>query len=157
MVDRARNLLKTIYDSIYFHTFTNGLKDVARYLGFNWSDQLLTGSRAAVLRLQWEIDPTEATKQMLIRYNMEDCTATQIVANAIDGFQREPQEGTLSTPNLVDIDTLQVPYQRTYGPFATTSPEFRRINKAAYWNYQRERIFVRSQPRIISNKKSGAA
>jgi predicted RecB family nuclease len=152
MVERSRNLLKTIYASIYFPTFTNGLKDVARYLGFNWSDPILTGRRAAVLRLQWEIDPREELKQRLIQYNMEDCRATQIVASAIDGFQRELQEGTISTPSLVDIDTLKVPYQRTYGPFATTSPDFRRINNAAYWNYQRERVYVRSEPRIAPRK-----
>src|SRR5215510_9624565 len=50
MVDQSRNLLKTIYASIYFPTYTNGLKDVARYLGFNWSAPLLTGSVAGVLR-----------------------------------------------------------------------------------------------------------
>src|SRR5262249_13183488 len=152
MVDQSRNLLKTIYASIYFPTFTNGLKDIAGYLGFNWSAPLLTGSLAVALRLQWEINPGESTKRTLIRYNMEDCRATQIVADAIDGFQREVQDGAISTPNLVDIDTLKVSYQRTYGPFATTSPDFRRINSAAYWNYQRDRVFVRTEPRIIRRK-----
>src|SRR5262249_7404732 len=152
MMDQSRNLLKTIYASIYFPTFTNGLKDIAGYLGFSWSDPLLTGSLAAVLRLQWEMNPREATKQTLIRYNMEDCRAAQIVAEAIDGFQREVQGGAISTPNLIDVDTLKVSYKRTYGPFATTSPDFRRINSAAYWNYQRERVFIRTEPRITQRK-----
>jgi RNase_H superfamily/Transposase IS66 family len=143
MVDRSRNVLKTIYASIYFPTFTNGLKDIAGYLGFNWSDPTLTGSRAALFRRVWEIEPNQVTKEMLIRYNIEDCRAVHIVADAIDSFQRQLQQGTISTINLVDVETLQVPFQRTHGPFATTSPDFRRINNAAYWNYQLERVFVR--------------
>jgi hypothetical protein len=155
MVDRSRNVLKTIYASIYFPTFTNGLKDIAGYLGFNWSDPTLTGSRAALLRRLWEIEPSEATKAMLIRYNMEDCRAVQLVAGAIDRFQRQLQEGSIPTTNLVDVDSLQVPYQRTYGPFATSSADFRRINNAAYWDYQRERVFVRSDKRLHRRKSRG--
>jgi len=110
MVDRSRNVLKTIYASIYFPTFTNGLKDVAGYLGFNWSDPTLTGSRAALLRRLWELEPNKTTKEMLIRYNMEDCRAVQLVADAIDRFQRQIREGSTPTTNLVDVDSLQVPY-----------------------------------------------
>jgi predicted RecB family nuclease len=141
---QSRNLLKSIYASIYFPTFTNGLKGIAGYLGFTWSDPTLTGPLASLLRLQWEIAPRGDIKQRLIRYNMDDCRAAQIVADAIGRYQREVQLGTISTPNLVDIDSLKVPYQRTYGPFASTSADFHRINGAAYWNYQRERVFVRS-------------
>ena len=152
VLDGSRNLLKSIYASIYFPTFTNGLKDVASYLGFNWSDPTLTGSRAAVFRRQWEIEPSEATKGMLVRYNIEDCRAAQIVADAVDGFQHQVQQGAFSTPNLVDINSLKVPYQRTYGPFASPSPDFHRINKAAYWNYQRERVFVRPAKQLAATK-----
>jgi predicted RecB family nuclease len=148
------NLLKDIYGSIYFPTFTNGLKDVAGYLGFKWSDATLTGSLAHLLRLQWELAPSEATKQILIRYNMEDCRAAQLVAEAIDGYQREAAQGSILTPNLVDIDTLRVPYQRSYGPFASASSDFHRINSAAYWNYQRERVFVRTDRRLAPKKVS---
>ena len=31
------NLASLLYASIYFPTYTNSLKDVARYLGFKWS------------------------------------------------------------------------------------------------------------------------
>ena len=110
MVDRSRNVLKTIYASIYFPTFTNGLKDIAGYPGFNWSDPTLTGSRAALLRRLSEIEPNDETKEILIRYNMEDCRAVQLVADAIDRFQRQIREGSTPTTNLVDVDSLQVPY-----------------------------------------------
>jgi hypothetical protein len=152
LLQQSRNLLKSIYASIYFPTFTNGLKDIRRVFGFTWADPILTGSLASLLRLQWEIEPSEGMKQRLIRYNMDDCRATQIVAEAIDRFQRQVHEGTISTPNLVDIDSLKVPYQRTYGPFASTSPDFRRINSAAYWNYQRERVFVRSDKQLAPRR-----
>src|SRR5262249_3050586 len=152
MLDRSWNVLKTIYASLYFPTFTNGLKDIAGHLGFTWSNPSLTGSRAALLRRSWEIEPNDETKQTLIRYNMEDCRALQLVADAIDRFQRELQQGTVATSNVVDVATLQVPFQRTYGPFATNSKDFRHINNAAYWNYQRERVFARSDKRLCPPK-----
>jgi predicted RecB family nuclease len=86
LLQQSRNLLKNIYASIYFPTFTNGLKDIAAYLGFTWSDPTLNGSLASLLRMQWEIEPREGKKQRLIQYNMDDCRATQIVADAIDRF-----------------------------------------------------------------------
>ena len=140
VLDGSRNLLKSIYASIYFPTFTNGLKDVASYLGFNWSDPTLTGSRAAVFRRQWEIEPSEATKGMLVRYNIEDRRAAQIVADAVGWFSTSSSTRRLfNAEPRAHRDLLKVPYQRTYGPFASPSPDFHRINKAAYWNYQRER------------------
>ena len=139
VLDGSRNLLKSIYASIYFPTFTNGLKDVASYLGFNWSDPTLTGSRVPSFRRQWEIEPSEATKGMLVRYNIEDCRAAQIVADAVDGFQHRVQQGAFSTPNLVDIDSLESPTNEHPAPSPAHRRIFTNINKAAYWNYQRER------------------
>jgi predicted RecB family nuclease len=35
-VDRATNLLSFIYARVYFPTYSNGLKEIAGYLGFPW-------------------------------------------------------------------------------------------------------------------------
>ena len=37
------NLLSKIFARIYFPAYSNGLKDVARYLGFNWSEANASG------------------------------------------------------------------------------------------------------------------
>ena len=37
IIDRSTNLVSSIYGSIYFPTYTNGLKEIARWLGFDWT------------------------------------------------------------------------------------------------------------------------
>ena len=49
-----------------------------------------------------------------------------------------------SSVSFVNVSTLEVPYQRTFGPFAGALPDFHKINDAAYWDYQREKVFVRT-------------
>ena len=145
LTSNARNLLKSIYGQVYFPTYTNGLKDVAGFLGFRWSDPGASGSLASLWRLGWELNQDDYVKQKLIQYNMDDCRAAQVVADALDGMFDKKEE---DTSKYVDVDTLKVPYQRTYGPFASPLPDFRNINNAAYWNYQRERVYVRSDQQL---------
>jgi hypothetical protein len=58
--------------------------------------------------------------------------------------------------DFVDVNSLDVPYQRTFGKFASALPEFQRINDAAYWDYQRERVFVRTDGQLRRIAKSHA-
>ena len=44
----AVNLLSLIFAQVYFPTFSNGLKEIAGYLGFRWSDPDATGSQTIV-------------------------------------------------------------------------------------------------------------
>jgi predicted RecB family nuclease len=43
LVKRAVNLLAVTYSQIYFPTYSNGLKEVARHLGFQWSHPSASG------------------------------------------------------------------------------------------------------------------
>jgi hypothetical protein len=48
-VDRATNLLSFIHAKLYFPTYSNGLKEIAGYLGFRWSGALTSGLDFAAL------------------------------------------------------------------------------------------------------------
>jgi hypothetical protein len=48
------NLLSIIFAQIYFPTYSNGLKEIAKYLGFNWGDPSSSGLQSLVWRYQWE-------------------------------------------------------------------------------------------------------
>ena len=50
----AVNLLAAIYARVYFPSYSNGLKDVARHLGFRWSDPAASGLLALSWRREWE-------------------------------------------------------------------------------------------------------
>src|SRR5712692_10747295 len=75
LIASAVNLLSTIYSRLYFPTYSNGLKDVARYLGFRWSEPAASGLVALAWRREWEHSQRPDLKQMLATYNAEDCAA----------------------------------------------------------------------------------
>jgi hypothetical protein len=155
LLARSHNLLTSIYGSIYFPTFSNGLKDIAGYLGFRWTESESSGAVASLWRLHWELTSDDDTKARLLTYNLEDCRAVEVVATAVhlcSGGARKSD----SSFDFVDVTSLDVPYQRTFGKFASALPEFQRINDAAYWDYQRERLFVRTDGQLRRIAKSHA-
>jgi hypothetical protein len=48
----------------------------------------------------------------------------------------------------VNVGSLEVGFQRTFGKFPSALPEFEKINTAAYWDYQRSKVYVRSDKTI---------
>jgi predicted RecB family nuclease len=155
LLARSHNLLTSIYGSIYFPTFSNGLKDIASYLGFRWTESESSGAVASLWRLHWELTSDDETKARLLTYNLEDCRAVEVVATAVhlcSGGSRKSD----SSFDFVDVKSLEVPYQRTFGKFASALPEFQRINDAACWDYQRERVFVRTDGHLRRIAKSHA-
>jgi predicted RecB family nuclease len=142
----SQNLVASIYGSIYFPTYTNGLKGIAGYLGFRWNDKEVSGSLAPLWRLYWELTADDKVKAKLARYNLEDCRATEVVDVAIQGIcDGGNPETSGKRLDYVDVTSLEVPYQQTFGKFAGVIPESQKINEAAYWDYQRDRIFVRTK------------
>src|SRR5258708_24791492 len=75
---------------------------------------------------------------------MDDCRAAVIVADAIT---RICGDGA-SSLNTVDVGSLEVGFQRTYGKLHCALPEFEKINNAAYWDYQRSKVYVRTNKTI---------
>jgi predicted RecB family nuclease len=144
MIEKSVNLLGCIYGKIYFPTFSNGLKDVARYLGFEWTWQLGSGAAAPLLRRGWELGADDGLKRELIGYNMDDCRAAATVADAVMRIC----DGGTSTPKAINVASLEVEPLRTFGRFIGALPEFEKINNAAYWDYQRDKIFIRSNPAL---------
>jgi predicted RecB family nuclease len=51
---RTVNLLSTVYSHVYFPTWSHGLKDICRCLGFEWSSDEVDGLRSIVWREEWD-------------------------------------------------------------------------------------------------------
>jgi predicted RecB family nuclease len=141
----AVNLLSTIYAHVYFPTYSNGLKDVARYLGFRWSDAAPSGLVSLARRREWEGSREPGLKHMLVTYNAEDCAAAQTVAETLSSLLRSSPTGN---GNIVDVAKLKREYPQRFGKIDFALPEFQRINDAAYWDHQREKVYVRSSKRL---------
>src|SRR5262249_38473777 len=150
VIDRIRsrscNVLAVIYSHFYFPTHSNSLKDIGKLLGAGWSADNASGIQSLAWRLAWESGREEAFKQQLLVYNQEDCLAlrrvTEFVLPACNGGATPPEAG-LPVASAEDI-----PQEGSFR-FRKTEffcPELAQINRCAYSDYQREKIYVRTTP-----------
>jgi predicted RecB family nuclease len=139
LVEHSINLLGRIYGKIYFPTFSNSLKEIGRYVGFDWKWGRASGAAALLLRRAWELGADDRFKRELIGYNMDDCRAAVMVADTLARIC----DGGASGLNTVDVNSLDVAFPHHWGRFVAALPEFAKINNAAYWDYQREKIYIR--------------
>ena len=148
IVNGSLNLLSVIYGKVYFPTYSNGLKEIARWLGFEWTWRQASGGAAMLLRRCWELTSDDGLRRELIRYNIEDCRAAALIADALVRVCSNAEEGGETKLNTVDVGSLEVGFQRTFGRFPSALPEFEKINAAAYWDYQRSKVYVRTNKAI---------
>jgi predicted RecB family nuclease len=154
-IKNSVNLLSVIYARIYFPTYSNGLKDLAEFIGFKWSEPNVSGLQAIVWRHEWEKSGKPELKQKLIKYNSEDCEGLQRVENFISNFIKpeiSPEYNKIGVVNTESM-TRETPFK--FGKTKFLIPEFEEINRAAYWDYQREKVMVKSSRHIkdIEEKK----
>ena len=140
-VESSLNLVSVVFAQVYFPTFSNRLKEIAGYLGFTWSDPAASGVQTIAWRHEWEATKTPLLKAALVTYNAQDCEALELVARKLVDLH---QDGV--SPNDV-VRTERLKHEHLYGFKRNTFsfPELDAINKAAYWNYQRERVYVKSK------------
>ena len=135
------NLLSVIYARIYFPTYSNGLKETAQYLGFQWSESGASGLKALRWRSEWESSNDTGLKQKLITYNAEDCEALEKVVVAVAQLcQRQTETTKPRDDNIVYADSLRRENTYHFGKNDFTMPELAYINQSAYCDYQREKI-----------------
>src|SRR5262249_25903329 len=146
LIERAVNLLATTYAQIYFPTYSNGLKEVARYLGFEWSHPSSSGLHSVIWRQQWEETGDPSIKQAIITYNKEDCEALELVTHTVERVaifvQRHDQPGASGDGVCVHSEDIQ--NASRWRKFASCIPALEAINVAAHWDYQRDRVYVRN-------------
>jgi predicted RecB family nuclease len=138
------NLLSIINGQVYFPTYSNSLKSIARWLGFEWSNTSLTSVKSIAYRRDWEASHNTALKIALVDYNAEDCQAAEIVAQALLQIHSTDPHSGQGSGNTVYVESLRSP-RKVWGPFTSEFKEFEKISVAAWWNYQRDRIWVRSK------------
>ena len=101
-----------------------------------------------LLRRCWELTSDEELQRELIAYNIEDCRATAAVADALARICGTSESGGETKLETVNVSSLEVGFQRTFGKFPSALPEFEKINAAAYWDYQRSKVYVRTNKAI---------
>jgi hypothetical protein len=123
---------------------SNRLKEITGYLGFQWSGLLLSGIESIVWRNRWEASGDCALARALLDYNRQDCEALEFLAKSLaDLHQTTPASSTQQELVLTSDMKRESPYGFKTNQFVL--PELETINKAAYWDYQRERVYVKSR------------
>ncbi len=148
LASSAVNLLSVIYGHVFFPTYSNSLKEVARYLGFRWSGSAASGLTALLWRSQWESSREISLKERLVTYNAEDCEAAAKVADALSAVCQPASSQEKPRADLVNVDSLKREYPQRFGEVQFALREFQQINEAAYWDYQRNKVYVRSNRRL---------
>jgi transposase len=139
------NVLSEIYGQVYFPTRSNGLKEIATWLGFAWTPDAPVGANSVAVRHEWERSRHPDLKDRLVAYNVEDCLALEVVTEALRQL-RLPDPWTKSAKEPTDVvyvESLKNP-DRKIAKFVSPFKEFERLALAAWWNYQRDRIYVKS-------------
>lgn len=150
IVKSCHNVLSILHPHCYFPVYSNRLKDVARFLGYEFKAKISSGVGSIVFRERWEKTADDTLKDALIAYNREDCEALRTIcrfigkstalASAHEKVPGRNEEMTL-TESLRRPGEGNRPVFRK-AEFACT--EFELVNKCAYFDYQRDRVFART-------------
>jgi predicted RecB family nuclease len=154
ILEKSTNILSVIYGNIYFPTYSNSLKDIANYLGFKWTTPNSTGLDAIYWRKNWLENKSAIIKNELIQYNLDDCLALKKVANfIISTFQNKKNQNIKISTNV--SEDLPSRYgQFEFGPQKFMVDEFEYINKCAYFDYQQNKIFLRTNKSLKKRKQN---
>lgn len=146
------NVLSLVYSNVYFPCYSNGLKDVAAFLGCTWSDPNASGIQSLVWRGKWEATGNQDWKQKLVAYNVEDCTALKRVTEVVRAIvtRAAPDAPPVENPEFPPVgfvrDLDKLAHDRKWRRVNFVHPDYEFINNCAYFDYQRERVFVRTSP-----------
>ena len=159
LLARATNVLSVIHPHIYFPTYSNGLKDIGRFLGFERAHENTTGLLSIVWRKSWQVNKAAETKTRLLEYNHDDCRTLKRIVE----FMR-----CLAAPGSSGGVLSQIPFKSTqsedlikdrphwdlFRPREYASDDFKKVAQCAYFDYQREKVYVRTHPQFkVVNKR----
>jgi predicted RecB family nuclease len=150
VLDRLVNVLAVVYSHLYFPCHSNGLKDVASYLGCSWTEPDASGLQSLVWRTRWEAGHGDEWKEKLLAYNREDCTALRKVAElaSVIGSTPGPPDGCRLTgengPPVASVEELDRLGQIVHrGKIKFFHADFEVINNCGHFDYQRQRVYIR--------------
>jgi hypothetical protein len=159
LVDRilanAVNVLSVIHAGVYFPAFSNGLKEVGRFLGCTWTEEDASGLQSLVWQARWEETREAVWKDKLFTYNAEDCAAlrkatefVQAVGEAARG-RGEGGQATQGCPTIAWADEVTAPSSRREWCRTTFAlQDFDHVNRCAWFDYQREKVYLRTSKAI---------
>ena len=159
MLARTLNVLSVVYLHVYVPVHSNGLKDIAGYLGFSWTDPEASGLQSVVWRRRWEDRGSVVLQDKLTTYNLQDCDALrrvteflyEVCAGAVAGDRKNTEER--GGHPVARVEELQPRFNRPdWKAIKFALPDFEFANERAYFDYQRSRVYIRTNGPLKSQK-----
>ena len=148
------NVLAVIYPHFYFPAYSNGLKEVGGCLGCRWSEPVASGIQSVVWRTHWEKTGDDGWKAKVIQYNVEDCQALRRVTEFLaDSCRGGPASASPTAPRVALVDELDKLSRTVMWP-EFVHEDFDFVNKRAWFDYQRARVFARTTPALRQTRKT---
>lgn len=142
MIDKSFNVLNIFSNNIYPPTYSNSLKDIARFLKFDWSEKDASGFQSIVWRYNWEVSEDGHLKDKLIHYNIEDCHALKKIK---EWMVEIPDNGSKNFENAANIKRESI---FEWGKINFLIEDFKEINSYAYFDYQRNKIYLKTSKTV---------
>jgi predicted RecB family nuclease len=152
LVNNSLNVLSLIYANVFFPTYSNGLKDIGTYLGVKWTSENASGIQSLVWRKNFEICQEQTIKNKLIEYNIEDCLALKCTTEFINRISTDIREDSNNNTDVVSAHNIKEGSRNKWGKVVFVLEDLERINNCAYFDYQREKIFVRTIKKLSKVK-----
>ena len=158
ILSHSTNVLSLVYPRIYFPTYSNSLKQIGSFLGYERQNRSATGLESVMWRKSWETDRSETTKTALFVYNKDDCFELKHLCDFIGrlNLPAAPNDRPAGTfPQTMRTDELHTdkPRWRMFARKEYALETFEQVNKCAYFDYQREKIFLRTDPQLKTINK----
>lgn len=147
IIDNSFNILDIFINNIYPPTYSNSLKEIAKFLQFEWTEKDASGLKSTLWRYNWELSNNDELKNKLITYNLEDCKALITVKDWITTIP------TIGDKNFEKAENIKKESIYKWGRVNFLVKEFEQINQFAYFNYQREKVFIKTYPNIALRQK----
>jgi len=150
-VKSAVNLVPFLFGQVYFPTYSNSIKEIGAWLGCTWSSKSASGTQSIIWRSNWEQSRDPTVKQTLVTYNLEDCRALQSIVETLPGICDPDKRNSFDAASTSEVASGDSQSRGgRWGQFSSPIADFEAINKAAHWDYQRDRIYVKTDHHLKS-------
>ena len=146
ILKRSVNILSVIHPHIYFPTYSNRLKAIGNYLGRECPTPEPSGLDAVIWRTKWEEKFDSSLKAKIVEYNKADCQTLKVLIEFLLQRTLPTATGEENRIKVKQTDDLKLarPRWQVFAPREYVVDDFKSIVKCAYFDHQREKVFVRN-------------
>jgi predicted RecB family nuclease len=149
ILERSTNVLSVVHPHVYFPTYSNGLKEIGRFLGYARVEEDATGLQTIVWRKDWEANTDPSLKSKLIQYNHDDCSELKRLCEFIGRLNSLDFANTGENPAWPKISRTadlrkDRPRWQMFRPREYALEDFKHVVRCSYFDYQREKVFIRT-------------